>query len=346
VRMRRPAAVLALGLTAGLALTGCRTSPNVAAYVGDETVTVDELDEAVAAHLADPDVTAEEGADYTRAILTELIRGEVFSSAAEHFGVPADPGGVEELLGQLLNGSDPEEYFAQAAAQGYSREDALERVRQVALLQDIAVVEGEAEEPTEESLRAAYDEQLAQQPAQVDLGYVNVPDQAAADAAVAALQADPGSYAAVAAPYLDQATLPEPRPVAVDDLASELPADLAARVATTPPGTVFATPVEQVPGLLVVVVQPATAPTFEEVRPQLEAAAANDSATAGAAILTDYEATLDIDVNPRYGSFDDGGVVATEGGVVDLLGDEPAAGPDDPVSRDTESVDPVTGSGD
>ena len=320
MRMRRPTAVLALGLIAGVALAGCRTSPNVAAYVGDGTVTVDELDRAVAAHRADPEIAAGEGADYSRAILTELVRQEVFSSAADHFGVDRDPGGVDDLLAALLNGSDPEEYFAQAAAQGYSREDALERVRQVALLQDIAVAEGAAEEPTEQSLRASYEEQLAQQPAQLDLGYVNVPDQEAADAVVAALQADPASYAAVAQPYLDQATLPAPRTVALESLTSELPADLAARVATTPPGTVFATPVEELPGLLVVVVAPPTVPTFDELRPQLEASATDDAASAGAQILAEFESGLDIDVNPRYGSFDEGSVVRSDGGVVQLLG--------------------------
>ncbi len=350
MRMRRPTAVLALGLIAGVALTGCRTSPNVAAYVGDDTVTVDELDEAVAAHLADPDITPGEGADYTRTILTELVRAEVFASAAEHFGIDPDPGGVEDLLVQLLGGSDPEEYFAQAAAQGYTRDDALARVRQVALLQQIAVAGGQAEEPTEASLRASYEQQLAQQPAQIDLGYVNVPDQAAADAAVAALQADPGSYAAVAGQYPGQATLPAPQTAAVDDLAGQLPADLAAQVAAAPVGSVFSTAVPELTGVLVVVVSPPTVPTFEQVRPQLEAAATNDAATAGAAILSDYEAELDVDVNPRYGSFDDGSVVPADGSAVELLGVAPdgnSAAPDsgDPESREPGSVDPATGSG-
>jgi peptidyl-prolyl cis-trans isomerase SurA len=318
--MRRPTAVLVLGLIAGVALTGCRTSPNVAAYVGDETITVDELDAAVTAHRDDPEVTAGEDPDYSRAILSELVRSEVFSSAAEHFGVASDPGGLDELLDQLLQGQDREAYFTQAGAQGYSRADALERVRQVALLQAIAVAEGAAEEPTEAGLREDYAAGLAAQPAQVDLGYVNVPDQAAADAAVAALQADPGSYAAVAGQYPGQATLPAPQTVAVDDLATQLPADLAAQVTASPSGSVFATPVEGVPGLLVVVVGEAVVPAFEEVRPQLEAAAANDATNAGAELLAEYEDGLDIDVNPRYGSLTDGSVVEPEGGVVEFLG--------------------------
>ena len=47
---RRVPRVLATGFLMAVAvsgLSGCRTSPNVAAYVGDEQVTVAELDAAV-----------------------------------------------------------------------------------------------------------------------------------------------------------------------------------------------------------------------------------------------------------------------------------------------------------
>jgi peptidyl-prolyl cis-trans isomerase SurA len=319
--MRRPATVLALGLIAGVALTGCRTSPNVAAYVGDETITVDALQEAVDAHRADPAVTTGDEPDFSRTILSQLVRSDVIDSAAEHFGVDPDPAGQDDLLAALLTGQDPDAAFEQAGSQGLSRADVLERVRQIAVLQSIAVSEGAVEEPTDASLQAAYEEGLAQQSAQLDLGFINVPDQPTADAVVAQLQADPGSYAAAAAPYLDaQATLPAPQSVAVADLTGQLPPGLAAQVAQTPPGTVFSTPVEGLTGVLVVVVEETAVPTFEEARPQLEAAALNEAVPAGEAILADYEDSLDIDVNPRYGALQDGQVVAPDGGVVQLLG--------------------------
>ena len=329
MRMRRPATVLALGLIAGVALTGCRTSPNVAAYIGDETITVDELQDAVAAHRADPAVTPGEDPDYTRTILTDLVRAELVTSAAEHFGVSPDPGGLTDLLELLLNGEDPETFYQQAAAQGLTRADALDRVRQVAVLQAIAVEEGAVDATTEASLRAIYQERLAQQPAQLSVGYINVVDQATADSLVATLQADPGSYSEVAAPFLDSATLPAPQTVTIDGLISELqlPADLAARVADTPPGTVFSTPVEGLDGVLVVFVGEAPVPAFEDVRPQVESAAIQQAAAAGAGIVTEYQDQLGIDVNPRYGAIEgdllDQGVIApAEGGVVRLLDTE------------------------
>ncbi|MGY1741776.1 MULTISPECIES: peptidyl-prolyl cis-trans isomerase [unclassified Blastococcus] len=321
MRTRRPAAVLTLGLIAGLALTGCRTSPTVAAYVGDETITVDELQTAVDDRRADPAVTAGDEPEYTRTVLTELVNSAVLTSAAEHFGVDPDPEGLPELLELLLEGQDPELFYEQAAAQGLTRADALERVRQVAVLASIAVAEGAVDETTEASLRATFEEGLAGQAGQVSLGFVNVPDQAAADAAVAALQADPGSYTTVAAPYLNGTTLPEPQNVTVDALASsQLPPDLVAQIAATPPGTAFATAVEGVPGLVVVWVGQPQLPTFEESREQLELAAVNEAAEAGDAIVAEYQAGLDIDVNPRYGSLEDGSVVPAAGGAVELLG--------------------------
>lgn len=320
---RAPRAVTA-GMLLALALpslAACRTSPDVAAYVGEETVTVAELEEAVAAHRDDPAVTAGEDPAYTRSILTELVRAEVYDGAAEHFGVDPDPGGLPELLGTLLGGQDPDAYIEQAAAQGYTRQDTLERVRQGALLQTIAVEEGAAEEPTEASLRAQYEQGLAAQPERVDLGLVTVPDQPTADATVAALRADPGSYASVATTYPGQTTFPAPQTVVLDELAAQLP-DLAARIAETPAGGVFSTTVPGVPGVAVVVVGERVVPTFEEVRPELEVAALNGAAAAGEELVGEYEDGLDITVNPRYGTWQDGTLVQPGAGVVEVLDSE------------------------
>jgi peptidyl-prolyl cis-trans isomerase SurA len=302
-------------------LAACRTSPDVAAYVGEETITVAELQDAVDAHRDDPAVTAGEDPGYTRSVLTELVRAEVYDAAAEHFGVDPDPGGLPELLGTLLGGQDPEAYIEQAAAQGYTREDTLERVRQGALLQSIAVAEGAVEEPTEASLRAQYEQGLAAQPVRVDLGLVTVPDQPTADATAAALQADPGSYASVAATYPGQTTFPAPQPAVLDELATQLP-DLAARIGTTPPGGVFTTTLPGVPGVVVVVVGERVVPAFEEVRSELEVAALNGAAAAGEELLTEFEDGLDIAVNPTYGTWQDGAVVEPEDGVVELVDSE------------------------
>ncbi|MDT0275703.1 hypothetical protein [Blastococcus goldschmidtiae] len=322
--MPRAPRVVAAGMLVALALpalAACRTSPDVAAYVGEETITVDELQDAVDARRDDPSVAAGEGAAYDRLVLTELVRAAVFDSAAEHYGVDPDPRGLPELFQILLGDQEPDAYVEEAGAQGYSREDTLERVRQVALLQAIAVAEGEAEEPTAAALRATYEQGLAEQPERVELGIINVPDQATADATVADLLADPERYGEVAASYPGPATTPAPQPAAIDELAAQAP-DLAARVADTPAGGIFSTTVQGVPGVLVVAVGEPVVPSFEDVRPQLEAAALNEAAAAGEEVLAEYRDGLDIDVNPRYGELEEGSVVPLEGGVVQLLGTE------------------------
>ena len=47
MQTRRLTASLAVGLVALAGVAGCRTDPSVAAYVGEEQVTVDELTTAV-----------------------------------------------------------------------------------------------------------------------------------------------------------------------------------------------------------------------------------------------------------------------------------------------------------
>jgi hypothetical protein len=69
-------------------------------------------------------------------------------------------------------------------------------------------------------------------------------------------------------------------------------------------------------------------PAFEEVRPQLEEEAAVQTDKAGAELVDEVRSDLGVTVNPRYGVLDEGRLVAGEGGVVDILGDEPTgAGP-------------------
>ena len=87
---------LAAGLLLALAvpsLAACRTSPNVAAYVGDEQVTVAELDPAVDERLGDPAIAAFAAANedaYSRQVLGVLVEQEVHDAVAEQYGVAGE----------------------------------------------------------------------------------------------------------------------------------------------------------------------------------------------------------------------------------------------------------------
>ncbi|MGY1708533.1 peptidylprolyl isomerase [Geodermatophilus sp. SYSU D00758] len=324
MRTRRLTASLAAGLVALAGLSGCRTSPSVAAYVGEETVTVDELDAAVEQRLEDPDLAeavAGREDEYTRLVLTRLVEAEVYEEVAERYGVAPTDAEVRDRLEQLLEGQDPEALYAQAAAQGVSREDVLATVRQQLVRQRIAEEEGLVQGTSEAELRAAYEEALPGL-TRTSLGYVTVPDQATADAVVAQLQADPGAYPAVAAQYPGPTTLPavEPRP------ADQVPSVLADQVAAAAPNTAFTVTDPGIGGVLVVFVGEPVVPSFEEVRPDLEEAARSSAEAAAREVVEGLRADVDITVNPRFGTISEGEVVPADQEVVDILGTGDGAG--------------------
>jgi hypothetical protein len=319
VQTRRLTTSLAVGLVALAGVAGCRTSPNVAAYVGDEQVTVAELQAAVDERLADPalaEATAGREDEFTRVVLTRLVQAEVYDQVAQALDVALDDGDVQQRLDELIGDEDPDELYAQAAAQGVGRADVFETVRQQLVRQRIAEAEGLTDGVSEEQLRAAYEEALPSL-SQVRLGYITVPDQAAADGAVAALQADPNGYAALAAQYPGATTLAEVAPTAPD----QVPSVFADQVGAAAPNTAFTVTVPEVQGVLVVFVGEPLVPSFEEARPDLEEAARADADAAAQQVVADARAELDITVNPRYGRIEEGSIVPIEGGVVDILDD-------------------------
>lgn len=305
-------------------LTACRTSPNVAAYVGEEQVTVTELDEAVAERLAD-DAIAEWAAgredEFTRRVLALLVEEEVHAAAAERYDVRVGDDEVRRRIGVLLGDDDPDAVFERLAVeQGVGRDDVFENVRQQMIRQEIAESEGLAEAAGEAELRARYDE-VREGLAQVSFGYITVPDQTVADAVLAQLTADPAAYPGLAAQYAGAYTLPALEDRAPDDV----PPPLAEGVAAAAPNTGFTVPIPQAGGVVVTFVAGTVYPEFEEVRPQLEEEAAGQADTAGAELISEVRDDLGITVNPRYGVLEEGRLVPGDGGVVDILGDEPPA---------------------
>jgi hypothetical protein len=324
VLKRRVPRVLAAGFLLAVTVSGlsaCRTSPTVAAYVGDERVTVTELQSAIDERRSDPEIEAFAAADpdeFSRRVLTLLVQEEVYTVAAQRYDVEVSDDDVRARVEELLGEDDPDTVFGQLAAQGVSRSDVLENVRQQLVRQQIALDEGEAAGLTEEGLRAAY-EDARQSATTIRLGYIAVPDQATATAVLAQLTADPASYAAVAAQYAGQYTLP-----AVEERTpDQIPGPLAEQAAAAEPGTGFTVPVAEVGGVIVGFVDPY--PPFEEVRPQLEQQAADAAAQAGTALVEEVRSDLDVTVNPRFGVLKEGRLVPDGNGVVDLLEDDPAA---------------------
>ena len=318
MRIRRLTAATAAGL-ALLALTGCRTSPNVAAYVGEDRVTVAELEGAVDARLEDPaiEAAAADRQAYTRQVLTQLVEDRVHTRAAERYGLEVSDADVQDRIQELLGGDDPEQVYGQLAQQGVSRQDVFSSVRQQLVRLGIAEEEDLAQPLSEEALRARYEE-VAGESADLEFGFITVPDQQTADQVVAALQERPGRYAEFASRYAGEFTLPAVRRTPV----AQVPPPLAEQAAAAEPGTAFAVPVEEAGGVVVGFVAGEVLPEFEELRPQLEQQASAEVDQAAAALVEDVREDLDVEVNPRYGSLQDGTVQPSGDGVVDILTSE------------------------
>jgi hypothetical protein len=319
VLIRRAARSCAAVSLVAVALAGCRSAPDVAAYVGEERIPVQELQTAVEERLDAPEVAAAaDGQEdqYTRRVLELLVEGAVHDAAAERYGVQVTGAQVSRRIEQLLGG-DLDAAYAQLAQRGVARADVRESVRQQLLRLEIAEAEGRADALDTAALRARYEE-VREEVALVEFGYVTVPDQAAADALVAALTADPGSYAEQAAGFPGQFTLPALERRAAD----ELPPPLAEQLVAAEPGTAFAVPVAEAGGIVVGFRAGTVYPSFEELRPQLENEAAGAVEAEVQPLLADVRTDLGITVNPRYGVYDEdeGGLLpAGEGGVVQLL---------------------------
>jgi hypothetical protein len=302
-------------------LTACRTSPNVAAYVGDAQVTVTELRSAVDERLTDGDVAewaAGREDEFTRRVLSLLVQEEVHAAAAERYDVRVGDDEVRRRIAVLLGDDDPEVIYGRLAVeQGIAREDVFENVRQLLIRQEIAESAGRAEASGDAALRERYEE-VREGLAQVSFGYITVPDQAIADTVLAQLTADPATYPALAAQYAGPYTLPALEARAPADV----PPPLAEGVTAAEPNTGFTLAIPEAGGVVVTFVAGTVYPEFEEVRPQLEQEAAEQADAAGAELVDEVREDLGVTVNPRYGVLQDGRLVDAEGGVVEILGDD------------------------
>jgi peptidyl-prolyl cis-trans isomerase SurA len=328
VLKRRVPRVFATGFVLAVAVSGlsaCRTSPTVAAYVGDEQVTVAELESAVADRRDDPDIDAFAAGDpdvFSRRVLTLLVDEEVYAAAAQRYDVEVSNDEVRTRIDQLLGGDDPDAVYGQLATQGVGRADVFQNVRQQLVREQIATSEGQAEGLSEEALRAAYQQMLADD-SKVRFGYITVPDPATATAVLAQLTATPDRYGEIAGQYAGDYTL-----AAVEERTpDQLPPPLVDQAVAAKPGTGFIVPVAEIGGVVVGFVAPD--PTFEEVRPDLELQASDKAAEAGGALVEKVRADLGVTFNPRFGEFKDGQLVPSGGGVVELLEEKGEGGAED-----------------
>ena len=313
-----------LSLLSVLTLAGCRTEPAVATYVGDRTITTDQLAAAVQDRMADPNIAAvvEPGeAEYQRFVLSLLIKEVAYRLLGDAYGVSVTDREVQIKLDELLAGDDADQiealYAQLALEQRVSELDVRDNVRQV-LIREALAVEEELDGPIREpALRQRYEEQKDQL-STIELGILTVPDQETADMTLGEIVADPSTYPALATTYAGPDTLPS----FTSSPVSDVPAELLPSVGQTAVGQGFTVVLPGIVGVVVGYVASLDVPTFEETRDQIRAEAAGGVDAAAGEVVNEFISGLDIDVNPRYGSLDQGQVVpGTDGGVVQILED-------------------------
>lgn len=310
-----------LSLSAVLALVGCRTEASVAAYVGDLAISTERLAEAVDERMADENIAAitEPGdPDYQRFVLSQLVQQSIYRLLSAAYDISVTDLEVDEKLDELLSGevqSAAAVYAQLATEQRLSEIDVRENVRQALTREKVAVVEGLDGPIQEPALRQRYEE-IKDQLSTIELGFITVPDQQTANATLAALLANPGSYPALAATYAG----PYTQPTVFSSPLSDIPAELVPSVLQTAVGQGFTVAVPRTSGIVVGYVASLEVPPFPEVRDQVRVEAASEVDAAVGEIVTAFVSDLDIDVNPRYGSLEQGRVVPdSDGGVVRIL---------------------------
>ena len=193
-------------LAAAVALSGCGAAPRAgaAAVVGTTRISDGSLEQIVSRSLADPTAARAVGDnrnDYFRQALTRLINRVVLNRGAADNGVSVTAGQVDDRLAQFEQQSGgPAALRQQAAQSGVAPADLRDFVKDVVLRDALGdkLTAGVPVDP--KALQDAYNANLAQYD-QVHAAHILVNDQAQAQQLLGRVQADPGSFAALAAQF-------------------------------------------------------------------------------------------------------------------------------------------------
>lgn len=312
-RRRRLVAAAALSATAALLLSACGDSrPGTAAVVGDQRITDSDLQSLVDQSLSAPGARAalpnsnykgDLGA-YRRTVLGGEVERLLAEAGARKLGVTIDENAVDSRYKFIQDQSGGPDAFASQLTSRLAMSPALYRqfVRNEVIESEIGYAQGNVKRPTDAQLQGLYQQYLATASA-ATLSAIQVPSQAVAEQTAVRLKSDPSQFEAVAAQVggsgAQQAAQPQKIPL------NQLPADLVATLQKTPKGEIFPYVVDNggAKTYLVIRTGGVETPTLEQARPQLEAQALQQATTAGKKYLTGVASSLGVEVNPRYGAW-------------------------------------------
>jgi foldase protein PrsA len=311
VRRARSLPFVVVALVALAAACGSTTS--VAARVGDDEVSQDDLTTAVGVYrsifagqqgvcgLPEPGVELDTAA-CDRAVLGDLVLTQLAEGYATDHGVAVSDAEVEETVSSLEERYGTDELRRELDRNGVTREDLAELVRR-SLVQQAVVSAVTADRLGEGELRARYEERLTDL-STIEVDHILVESEAEAN----------DVYEAVTQPGFSRADFKDlAREVSTDpgvaenggtygpEAAATFDPDFAAGALALEPGEI-SRPVESGFGWHVIRLESKDVPEFDEVRDQI---VQDESPTVFADWLRELLDTVTVDVNPRLGRWDD-----------------------------------------
>ena len=296
---------LAVGLVAGVVLTGCELRPGAAAIVGEDRIASEELSDAVERLVTAPQFERGEGTDreaLQRAVLTRLILVEIAQEAARRRNVQVTDGEVDRQYEQFRERFGEEDLAKQAVQAGIAPADLRSYIRTISLLEKVGDdVTADLQVP-DEQLREVYQQNIANYDS-AKTAHILVPTEKQARDLLAQVKADPSRFADLA------------RQFSIDPGSKENGGDLG----TNPPGrfvpefdqAIFSAKTGDIVlartefGWHVIQVQERNTTTFEEAKPELRRIALQDIRDQRVQELRqETAADLGVTVNPRYGRWD------------------------------------------
>lgn len=309
--LRRRSRMLAVVPIAALLLSGCSTTGSNAALIGDEVVTVHELERDIelfgfltrlsGTSCGSPVGGESPAAACARFTLTSDIREELSKVYALEHDLVVDPVEVENAVTQLEGGlGGPEGLAGQLESAGLTRADVValaERLLLVNVVQQ-AVVD---ERLDDEALRAAYESQL-QTFTTVEVAHVLLADEVEAERLAATIT--PQTFAQVARRVSTDpgsaANGGNLGAYAEAEFTSQFDQDFVQGALALEPGEISGPVQSQFGWHLIYLVRRDVAP-FEGVREQLRAAQVG---TVFEAWLLEQLDAANVEVNPRFGQLD------------------------------------------
>lgn len=217
----RRAAVAALATIAIPVLAGCDTSPDAAAVIGGNRISISTLQSQVNAALADPQVSAAlapgsqfaqalggSPAGFTRTVLTRLISDQLISAAAVAHHVTITSKEISDQTAQFVQQVGSMQELEQQAAEsvGVTAAQLPELIKLTVLQQQLSDALIAALPATPDQLQAEYNKDIDQYD-QLDVAQIAVRKKALAEQILAKVRQDPANFAALAEQYsLDTTT--------------------------------------------------------------------------------------------------------------------------------------------